>query len=174
MKHALFVDIPHTNNPYVIKLMDSSIYATDLPIDCERLDVYFPGFEVPKYITVTSGFSVNLNAVDLKLQLVGDENMIRLPDGLYRIKYSVSPNEQVYVEYYHLRVTEMMNDYYKVLSTLIVTDCENTAKLLELRNIKLFIEGAKAQAEIVHADSLSVAMLDYASNRLRKFKSKHI
>jgi hypothetical protein len=175
-KHTLFLDIPHTNNPFVIKIMDSSVYGTDLQVDCARLDIYFPGFEIPKYIeNLSKNFILNVNAVDLKLQLVDDEYPLRLPDGLYTIRYSVSPNESVYVDYYHLRTTEMMNEYYKVLASITLSDIDENKdiKLDELRNIKLYIEGAKAQAEVTHASKLSIEMLAYADKKLKKFRSTY-
>ena len=50
-------------------------------------------------------------------------------DGIYIIKYSVSPNDKVYVEYNHLRVTEILTTYYKKLCELDVQPCQPSSQV---------------------------------------------
>ena len=74
-----------------------------------------------------------------------------LPDGVYVIKYSVAPNEYVYVEYNHLRITNALIKYNELLCELDVAACnplqEVQDKLQELRLIRMLLDAAKAKVE---------------------------
>jgi hypothetical protein len=95
-----------------------------------------------------SQFNLILNACTLGLQSSGcGTTSERLPDGIYVIRYSVSPNDRVYVEYHYLRVCQTLNKYFHELCELELSACEPEADvkedLAELRLIKSFIDAAK-------------------------------
>lgn len=157
--------------------MDASIYTNKLPINCGVLQITPPGFNTPKAIDVNSEFNIVLNACDLGLQTAdcGDTSNV-IPDGIYIIRYSVSPNDQVYVEYNHLRVTQFLNDYYQNLADLELAACEPSTdvknKLNELRLIKSFIDAAKAKVEFCQENKEATDLLQYAQKRLMKLDCK--
>lgn len=174
IKHTLALDIPETACDTILKIWDSSVYGVGLDVDCPRLDIYLPGFAVPVYYTtLTPGFVLNLTAVDLNLQTANPTTLLTLPDGLYKIRYSVSPNDKVFVEYYHLRTTNITNFYYQELCKVQLEDCEPDAeqhqKLHDLRYIKMYIDAAKAKTEYCHAPNQGVEMLAYAEKLLQKY-----
>ena len=176
IKHTLSLDIPDIACENVIRIVDTSLYGRGLAISCQRLDITLPGFTSPVYIyeaDLTPGFMKNISAVDLGLQPESNTGPMSLPDGLYIIKYSVSPNDKVYVEYYHLRTTLILNQYYKEICKLRLEACEPTAevkqKLQDLRYIKMFIDAAKAKAEVCHAPNQAVDMLSYANKLLQRY-----
>ena len=49
-----------------------------------------------------------------------NSNRVIIPDGLYIIRYQVSPHDKAYVEYNHLRITNIMKQYYDKLCLLIL------------------------------------------------------
>jgi hypothetical protein len=70
-----------------------------------------------------------LTACTLALQKIDcGTKQQEIPDGIYIIRYSVSPNLKVYVEYNHLRVTRLMTNYYKVLCELNVKHVNQNLK----------------------------------------------
>jgi hypothetical protein len=182
IKHVLALDIPETACENVLKIWDSSIYGDGLPVDCPRLDIYLPGFSLPIYYTTNPdldpptvlepGFVKNFSSTDLGLT-AENQDVIAFPDGLYTIRYSVSPNETVYVQYYHLRTTRLMNMYYKEICKIQLQACEPTAeqhqKMHDLRYIKMYIDAAKAKAEYCHAPLQAVEMYEYAETLLSKY-----
>lgn len=173
-KHNLALDIPETANPYVLRVVDVSTYAAGLSVDCGRFDITMPGFAAPVFIeNVEPGSSKNLSAEDLGLVQLGDTSPVALQDGVYTIKYSVSPNDLAYVEYYHLRNTNQVNQYLSILCKLRLEPCEPSAELEanlhKLRLIKLYIDAAKAQVESCHAIKQGMEMYEYASKLLTKF-----
>jgi hypothetical protein len=171
--HQLFLDIPHTSNPRVFRIFDSSIYSDVLPITCATLEVTPPGFNKPTTISVLPNFNLVLNACSLGIQTqgCGDSSEI-IPDGIYIVKYSVSPNDKVYVEYNHLRVTQFINRYNQKLCELEMHACEPSAdikaQLNELRLIKSFIDAAKVKVEDCHQNNEGMELLLYAQKRLMK------
>ena len=112
IKHTLALDIPETACENIIRIWDASVYGAGLAVDCPRLDIYLPGFALPIYYipdalaippkTLNPGFVKNFSTADLGIT-ANDQPAGIFPDGLYTIKYSVSPNETVFVECYHVK-----------------------------------------------------------------------
>jgi hypothetical protein len=182
IKHTLALDIPETACENIIRIWDASVYGEGLDIDCPRLDIYLPGFSMPIYYTnnalldpptvLLPGFVKNFSTSDLGITHSSDDPGT-FPDGLYTIRYSVSPNDIVFVQYYHLRTTHLMNTYYREVCKIQLQACEPNAeqhqKMHDLRYIKMYIDAAKAKAEYCHAPVQAVEMYTYAEKLLAKY-----
>lgn len=173
--HVLSLEVPTTMNNCILPINDTSVYSPLIPITCETLNVTVPGFSYSNQIDVTSGFSQILTACDLQLQSAGcGETYLPLPDGVYIIKYSVSPNDLVYVEYNHLRITQALIRYNKALCDLDLAACDPPAKIKEklekLRLIKMYLEAAKAKVEYCHEPQKGMSLYNYAIKLLNKFE----
>lgn len=177
--HVLSLEVPDVLNTCIIKLFDTSVYATGMPVVCPTLDITVPGFNYASELSVTPGFNLTLTACDLGLQSNGCDTSeyANLPDGVYIIKYSVSPNEFVFVEYNHLRITQALNKYYNILCELDVADCDPPAhveeKLKQLRAIKTFLDAAKAKVEFCHEPDKGMRIYNYALKLLNKIDCKN-
>jgi len=172
-KHQLSLELPDTNNIKVLRIFDTSIYADGVGQDCGVLSITSPGFNLPVNIEMLPGFNTTLTACTLGLQKTGCSEAVQpLPDGIYVINYSMSPNSIVQVEYNHLRVTQTVNRYYNLMCELEMGACEPDAdikeKLIELRLIKSFIDAAKAKVEYCHSPEAGMELLLYAKKRLDK------
>jgi hypothetical protein len=177
-KHTLSLNIPTILNDCIIRIEDTSVYATgldgcELPIECPQLYILPPGFSQATSIDVTPNFVLNLNACDLSLQTSGcGTQMNSLPDGVYVIRYSIAPNDYVYVEYNHLRITNALIKYNELLCELDVAACnplqEVQDKLQELRLIRMLLDAAKAKVEFCHNPSAGMDLYEYAKKRLDK------
>ena len=172
-KHQLSLELPDTNNIKVLRIFDTSIYADGVGKDCGVLSITSPGFNLPVNIELLPGFNTTLTACTLGLQKTGCSDAVQpLPDGIYVINYSMSPNSIVQVEYNHLRVTQTVNRYYNLMCELEISACEPGAdvkeKLEELRLIKSFIDAAKAKVEYCHSPEAGIELLIYAKKRLDK------
>lgn len=173
-KHQLSLELPETNNIKVLRLFDTSLYSPDMAPECGKLLITSPGFNLPAGIDVLPGFNLVLSACILGLQRTGCGSYSEvLPDGIYKINYSVSPNTQVFVEYNYLRVTQTLNKYYNLLAQLEMSGCEPDAdvkaQLDELRLIKSFIDAAKAKVEYSHDLEAGMELLLYAQKKLNKY-----
>ena len=179
--HVLSLEVPFVMNSCVLKIFDTSVYvnSTLLPVTCPTLNVTVPGFGYSVQIEgadmtdfVNNGH-ITLTACDLQLQTVDcGTKYVNIPDGIYIIKYSVSHNDQVYVEYNHLRITQAMNKYYNVLCDVEANACEPPAKikqkLEELRLIKMYLEAAKSKVEFCHEPQKGMSLYNYALKLLGK------
>jgi hypothetical protein len=173
-KHQLSLDIQQTNNCSVFRIYDTSIYTEDLEITCGSLDITPPGFNQPVGISVDPNFDFVITACVLGLQTQGcNTEANTLPDGIYNIKYSVSPNDKVYVEYHYLRTCQLLKQYYYELCKLEMAACEPQpdvkAQLDELRLIKSFIDAATANVEQCNDLQKGIDLLVYAKKRLDRF-----
>lgn len=172
-KHQLSLEVPETNNIKILRLFDTSFYADDLAVDCGTLRITSPGFNLPVVIDVLPNFNLVLNGCTLGLQRSGcGHSHQTIPDGIYVINYSVSPNTSVFVEYNHLRTSQITNKYYNTLAKIEAAACEPSAdvkeQLAELRLIKSFIDAAKAKVEYGHEPEAGIELLTYAQKRLSK------
>ena len=172
-KHILSLEVPSVANCEILSIRDTSQYSTLLPVDCSELLITVPGFNSPALIEVTPNFNLNLVACTLGVQSTdcGITNTPP-PDGIYIIKYSVSPNSEVFVEYNHLRTTAILTLYYEVLCGLNLADCEPFSEKQNLINevnyIRLIIDSAVAEVEYCISPNKGMEMYNYALKRLRK------
>ncbi|BCV01356.1 MAG: hypothetical protein CM15mV42_0320 [uncultured marine virus] len=133
-KHILSLEVSPVSNCEILCIKDTSQYTSDLSIDCEELLITPPGFNSPSLIKVQHGFDLCLNscALDIQQTNCGDHRS-HVPDGIYIIRYSVSPTDKVYVEYNHLRVTSLLTKYYKVLCDIDMKPVNQVVK--DLRSL---------------------------------------
>jgi hypothetical protein len=172
-KHILSLEIPTVSNCNLLCIKDTSQYSSELAVDCEELLITLPGFTVPVLIKVTQGFDMCLTACTLALQTIDcGTKQQEIPDGIYIVRYSVSPNLKVYVEYNHLRITSLMTNYYNVLCGLNIQACQPEYKKQELLNemnfIKIMIDAAVSNAEYCSSSAQAMQLYNYAKERLNK------
>jgi hypothetical protein len=176
--HQLRLEIPEVLNTCILKIMDMSTYSDIVPITCPTLNITLPGFTYSTQLDFTPNSSVALNACDLQIQTNQcDEVNYDLPDGIYVIKYSVSPNDVVYVEYNHLRISMALNKYKSILCKLDLSNCEPTKKILdkveELKKIKIYLDTAVAKVETCHEPQKGMSLYNYAIALMDKLDCTH-
>jgi len=179
-KHVLSLEAPDTLNLCQLRIVDTSLYNTDVEIKCPLLEITLPGFNYSVHLEepdIAPGFMLNLTACDLEVQTnCTGTTYNTLPDGIYVIKYSVSPNEYVYVTYNHLRITQALTTYNGILCDLEIGACEPDAKLekqlKDLRKIRMYLDAAKAKVEICHEPKKGMELYKYAVKLLGKFECK--
>jgi len=172
--HKLELDIPDTLSKCTFKLWDSSLYSEDLPTECPKVEITLPGFQLPSVITTLKpGFTANLDACQLGIQVHNCGVQYNpLPDGVYVVRLSYSPNDQLYVEYNHLRITCALNKINEILCCLDLADCEPIepvkSQLRQLQQLQMMLKGAKANVEYCHHPKKGMAMYNYVMNQLDK------
>ncbi len=173
--HVLSLEIPTVLNTCVMTVMDTSVYTDLIPVVCETLAITVPGFTHSVELPVSAGFIKNITACDLGLQSTEcGTSYSNIPDGIYIVKYSVSPNEQVYVEYNHLRMSKALNKYNKVLCQTDVNACAPPfaikEKLEALRMIFMYLQAAKSKVETCHEPQKGMSLYNYALKLLNKME----
>jgi hypothetical protein len=175
--HVVSLDIPVTMNKCILRIVDTSVYMlTPAPI-CPQLEVTLPGFTQAVVLGtaqgVSPGFIVNLTGCDLNIQTVNcGTNYCDLPDGIYIIKWSVSPNEIIYVEYNHLRITAALHKVQQILCDLDLGACDPPTdlkdKLNQITLIQRYLDAAVAMVEYCHTPDKGMNLYRYAVKLLDK------
>lgn len=169
-QHKLSLEIPTTLNKCILRITDTSVYNTLSPPQCPRLLVTLPGFNVPVSFDeteISTGFMLNLTACDLDLQTAQcGTTYTDLPDGIYIVKYSVSPNDLVYVEYNHLRTTKALDMIQCIYCNLDLGACDPPSEIKEKLNqltlIQRYLEAAKSYVEWCHQPNKGMDLYRYA------------
>lgn len=173
-KHTLSLEIPDTLNKCIFRVIDTSIYSNEVPVECPKLEITPPGFHQAYLIeNLTPNFTENFTACSLGLQIYNcDIAFNNLQDGVYVVRYSVSPNDTVYVEYNHLRITNALNLINDILCCLDLAACEPQKpikdKLRELQLLQTQLQAAKVEVEYCHHPAKGMDMYNYVLNKLKK------
>jgi hypothetical protein len=173
-KHILQLNFPDTTNEGVFLIDDISIYDNTLlgvssavsgstipcsgvTIPCANLQITPAGFYTPTSIDVRYGnFRLVLNACTIGITGAANcaSSCPTIPDGLYNVRYSVAPNDKVFVEYKILRITQAMNRYYNLLCRVGLTPCLPSQELQyqidNLQTINTYLTAAKVMVENEH------------------------
>ena len=176
--HILSLEVPTVFNTCILSILDTSVYSALIPVTCPTLNVTVPGFNYSTQLTIVPGANTILTACDLQLQTQNCATSLNdLPDGIYVIKYSVSPNDLVFVEYNHLRISKALNIYNNILCKLDLAACEPPAnikrKLEVLKMAKMYLDAAKAKVEFCHEPNHGMSLYNYALKIMRKIECKN-
>lgn len=181
--NKLALNIPDIMTDCIFRIEDTSVYSALMPYTCPTVQIKAPGFsnwitfDDTTPITIGKGFVLNLTACDLQLQFNNcNDQFNALPDGVYTVKYSQSPNDRLYVEYDHLRVTALKQTLKGKLCELKLSACEPSAetkaKFDELMTISGYIDAAKAYVEYCGKVSEGMELYNYAKKKLDSFTCK--
>jgi hypothetical protein len=179
-QHVLSLEAPDTLNTCILRIVDTSVYNDQIPVSCPLLQVTLPGFNTPVNFdqsVIDPGFILNLTACDLQIQTSQCGTVFTdLPDGIYILKYSVSPNDLVYVEYNHLRITKALIKIQSIYCDLDLGTCDPPekikAKLEQLRLAESYLKAAKAMVEYCLQPQKGMELYRYAVKLLDKITCK--
>ena len=180
-KHILSLEVLNVSNTKYLSIKDTSKYAEGLGTDCAELLITPPSpdgtTKQTSIIEVKPGFDLNITSCALNLQTMScNEIRTDIPDGVYVIRYQLSPHDKTYVEYNFLRTTGMLKLYYEKLCALEMAACEpdSTRKglLLEMNMIKMLIDGAKSKVEYCSQPGAGEELFKYAKKKLERITCK--
>lgn len=145
-KHILDFEIIPTGNPKTLVFIDSSDYFTEP--EKPLLEVTLPGYS--KYFLVNivarKVNTFNSNTVGLT-DLLNDDDIVDLPDGIYSFRYKICPYDKAFVDKKHFRTTLIDQKLASLYDQIDTTDCstkEDRIHEYNLVEVHALIEGAKA------------------------------
>lgn len=163
--------IIETHDDKTLGFLDTSIYNPRIIIQDPLIEITTPGFKIPSRPRVEPKSLNIFNSNNLGLTKAScEENMIILPDGLYKIRYSICPNDKLYIEKYFLKTSRIES---RVNQAFLNLDYNNPGieDLKNIEEIDLYINGAIAAAN--NQDSkLSSDLYKKASQLLNSFLKK--
>ena len=136
-----------TYNTLTLGVADNSIYPTNPPVVSEpSIEIDVPGFG-----TVVKPFNVNqincFTSSSLGITSAGTD--LPLPDGVYRLKYSVAPAYKNSVQKSIMRVDQLQEKFDNAFMKLDLMECDRAIKTqakVDLTSIYFFIQGSIAAA----------------------------
>lgn len=172
MVSQLILDFPDTGDVRTLRINDASFYNPDIPVECGTLEITTPGFIEPVIFNVEQGFSVVLNASNLKLAKVKVYTQLQaIPDGIYKVRYSIKPNVNAWVEYDHMRNNTLLKQYYTELCSIKLQPSPASKqvkdRLKRLREIKSYIDVSKIEVDECGNRSRGIELYKYAQELLK-------
>lgn len=156
-----------TYNKMLLGVADASTYVTP-PVN--------PTIEitVPSFGTVVLPFTENdynlFNSESLGITASGAD-LVPLPDGIYKLKYSIAPAATNFVEKTILRVDQLQEKFDEAFMKLDMMECDRAIKTqskVDLNTIYFFINGAIAAANNCALDT-ATKLYDQAQKMLNNF-----
>ena len=147
-----------TYSVLTLGVTDASVYPTNPPVvSAPSIEIDIPGFGtttlpfVPNEINVFTSSNLGITEPGCNQPL---------PDGIYRLKYSVAPSYLYNVEKTIIRVDKLQEKFDSAFLQLNMMECDRALKTqssVTLNTINFFIQGAIAAAN---------NCAEYESNRL--------
>lgn len=158
-----------TYSVLTIGVADASVYPTNpAVVSAPSIEIEIPGFGtkilpfVPNEINVFTSSNLGITEIGCNQPL---------PDGVYRLKYSVAPAYSNYVERTILRVERLQEKFDNAFLQLNMMECDRALKTqssVTLNTINFFIQGAIAAANNC-AEYESNTLYAQADNMLNNF-----
>ena len=152
MISQLLLDIRNSKTGKSFEIKDISEYNPNGPVSCGTIRVIAPGYS-PKYYDVVAGFVLNINASNLGIQKTSVyDSLNELADGVYNIRYSINPNDKLFVEYVFFNTYKLNKLYIEKVCDFMNTKCdmdisEKTDRVNKLWEISNNIDLCKIAAE---------------------------
>jgi hypothetical protein len=137
-----------TYNTLTLGVADASIYPTNPPVvSSPTIEITVPGFDVVSLPFNVNDFNI-FNSLSLGLTTFG-QPLLPLPDGVYKLKYTVAPAYENFVEKTIIRVEVLQEKFDEAFMKLDMMECDRAIKTqqkVNLNTIYFFIQGAIAAA----------------------------
>lgn len=150
MISRLSFDIADTHDFKTLGIVDTSWYNSDIKVETPTIEILPPGYvrAVSPYFVPGALNIYNSNGVGIT-QASCEEELQELPDGIWKIKYSICPNDKLFIERYFLRTDKILCRYSQAFLSLDINSCDlptEKQRRSDLDNIRLYITGAIAAA----------------------------
>jgi hypothetical protein len=153
----------------LLGIADASTYPTSPAVSSPTIEISVPGFD--KVILPFNKNDFNIfNSASLGLTAVEDP-LLPIPDGIYTIRYSVTPAYKNFVQKTTLRIDQLQERFDEAFMKLDMMECDmaiKTQQKVELNSIYFFIQGAIAAANNCATDAAN-RLYNQANNMLNNF-----
>lgn len=160
-------------NPKLLIVKDASYYNSDIAVTNAKLDLQYPSSHQYVNIPVGKGFTYIINSNTIGLTSVNNSDALAdLPDGLWTIKYSICPNDELYVEYTFLRNVKQLIKYHNLFCQIEIDRCNKKHyfdDLKTIRDIKDLIDAAQYLADDCGKYEKAIELYNYADGLLSEF-----
>lgn len=161
----LNISILETYNAAEISILDTSQYPLSYTPQNPYIEITPPGYF--KQIQVFTPRSINVyNSVTLNMS----DDPGTLPDGIYKIRYSITPNYQTFVEKSYYKIDQLKEAFDRAFLSMgdILCDSHASEKTrLYLNEAEFYIQAAVAAANSCN-DKLAQELYEKAKKMIDK------
>lgn len=165
MEPKLDLLFPETHDAKRLLIADVSSYPVPYSIVNPTVEITVPGFNPITLSFTAQGFEV-YDSMSLQITCSDvDCDLIDLPDGIYNVKYSITPAYKYFVNKSFLRINKLQERLDAIYLKMDFMECDRAIKsedLKTLNTIQIYIEGAVAAANNC-LDSLAMKLYNKAS-----------
>jgi hypothetical protein len=158
-----------TYNVLTLGIADASTYPDDPPIVVSpTIEITVPNFGLVVLPFVVNDFNL-FNSASLEITEVGINQP--LPDGIYKLRYSIAPAYENYVDKTIMRTEKIQEKFDRAFLQLDLIECDRAIKTqssVTLNTINFFIQGSIAAANNC-AEYESNKLYTQANNMLDSF-----
>jgi len=133
-----------TYSTLTLGVMDASTYPDSPPVTSPTISITIPGFGDKPLPFDINTFNI-YNSGNLGLTEVGIDQP--LPDGIYKLRYSVAPSYLNFVERTIMRTEKIQEKFDRAFLQLDLMECDGAIKTqssVTLNTINFFIQGSIA------------------------------
>jgi hypothetical protein len=175
MISRLNVNIIDTHDFKTLGVLDTSWYNPDIKIETPTIEILPPGytFAASPFFMVGALNVYNSNGLGIT-KASCEEELVQLPDGIWKVKYSICPNDKLFIEKFFLKTDIIRCRYTKAFLNLDLNTCDNPydkERRKRLDEIEFYIYGAIAASN--DKDSkLAIDLYNKASKLLDRYFEK--
>lgn len=150
MVSKLNVNIIDTHDFKTLGIVDVSWYNPLIKIEDVTIEITPPGYRIaakplfaPKSLNIYNSNALGITNASC------EEELTDLPDGIWKVKYSICPNDKLFIEKFFLKTDKLQCQYTKAFLSLDLrcSDCVgNKEKRRLLDEIEFYIKGAISAA----------------------------
>lgn len=151
MVSRLNFDIIDTHDFKTLGIVDTSWYNPDITVETPTIEIQVPGYTyaASPFFMIKALNVYNSNGLGIT-KASCEEELIDLPDGLYKVKYSICPNDKLFIEKFFLKTDKIMCRYTQSFLSLDLNfptgSEEEITKRKKLSEIEFYITGAISAA----------------------------
>lgn len=148
MISRLSFNIIDTHDFKTLGILDTSWYNPDIVVETATIEIIPPGYSVaasPFYMIKALNV-YNSNGLGIT-RASCEEELVDLPDGIWRFKYSICPNDKLFIEKFFLKTDKIWCRYTQAFLNLDlhnVNSKKDVERKKRLDEIEFYINGAIA------------------------------
>mgnify|MGYP003619271391 FL=1 len=150
MVSKLNFNIVDTHDFKTLGVVDTSWYNPDITVETPTIEILPPGYTVAAspFFMIKALNVYNSNGLGIT-RASCEEDLVDLPDGLWKIKYSICPNDKLFIEKFFLKTDKIQCKYDQAFLSLDLANLsteKEKRKRQDLEEIEIFLQGAIAAA----------------------------
>jgi hypothetical protein len=149
MVSKLNFNIVDTHDFKTLGVVDTSWYNPDITVETPTIEILPPGYTVAAspFFMIKALNVYNSNGLGIT-RASCEEDLVDLPDGLWKIRYSICPNDQLYIERFFLKTDKIQCAFTQAFLKLDMK-CDNPTsaeKRRKLDEVEFWIKSAISAA----------------------------